>query len=398
MSVDETQVLERAVEVVTKKMPDLAERYLRVPLSYYTDEKFAARERHLFMTQPIALLAASEIAEPNTYFVRKAMGRSILLTRDEDGVAHAFLNYCRHRGAEPAHGCGRARGFSCPYHAWTYNTKGELIGTPLPDRNATLDYGTLGLVELASEERHGFIWVVLTPGSAIDVASHLGEVDEQIASLGCHRMKYHSALAHEPLAANWKTVAEGLVESLHVPFVHRATFNVDPAGGGERFQSISAIDLAVYDRFGPHVRYSLPMFGQKEIAEIRQLQASGQKVPPAGRIAQVWLLSPGVLLAQELYGLIYADLEPGPTIGSTLFRYGWMSPVDNAPENLPSPADMARRSAAAVQEDAPVWAACARGLALGGHDHTLVGKNEKGVHLFHEALAEQTGYEGLSYV
>jgi hypothetical protein len=75
-----------------------------------------------------------------------------------------------------------------------------------------------------------------------------------------------------------------------------------------------------------------------------------------------------------------------------------MSPVDHAPENLPSPADMARRSAAAVREDAPVWATCARGLAFGGHDHTLVGKNEKGVHLFHEALAEQTGYEGLSYV
>ncbi len=45
MSVDETQVLERAVEVVTKTMPDLAERYLRVPLSYYTDEQCAARER-----------------------------------------------------------------------------------------------------------------------------------------------------------------------------------------------------------------------------------------------------------------------------------------------------------------------------------------------------------------
>jgi hypothetical protein len=75
-----------------------------------------------------------------------------------------------------------------------------------------------------------------------------------------------------------------------------------------------------------------------------------------------------------------------------------MSPVDDAPENMPSPTDMARRSAAAVREDAPVWAACARGLAFGGHGHTLVGKNEKGVHLFHEALAEQTGYEGLSYV
>ena len=79
MSVDETQVLERTLEVVQKKMPDLAERYMRVPLTYYTNEEVAARERHLFMTQPIPLLAASEIAEPNSYFVRMAMGRYKIL-------------------------------------------------------------------------------------------------------------------------------------------------------------------------------------------------------------------------------------------------------------------------------------------------------------------------------
>jgi choline monooxygenase len=397
MNADETSLLERALDVVENKMPELAPRYMRVPLAYYTDEKVAALERQLFMTQPIPLLAASEIAEPNSYFVRAAMGRSILLTRDEDGAAHAFLNYCRHRGAEPAQGCGTARAFSCPYHAWTYNTKGQLIGTPLPNRNASLDYRRLGLVELPSEERHGFIWVVLTPGHAIDVSAHLGEVDAQIAALGCQGMRYYSSLEHEPLAANWKTVAEGLVESLHVPFVHRATFNIDPAGAGERFQSSGAIDLAVYDRFGPHVRYSLPMFGQGETAEIRHSYAHGQEMR-AGCIARVWLLSPGVLLAQELYGLIYADLEPGPDIGSTLFRYGWMSPVEQAPANLPTPRDMADRAAVAVREDAPVWAGCSRGLKFGAQGHVMIGKNEKGVHLFHEALAEQTGYDGLSYV
>ena len=42
-------------------------------------------------------------------FVRPMAQPPILLTRDEEGVAHAFLNYCRHRGAEPAQGCGKAR-------------------------------------------------------------------------------------------------------------------------------------------------------------------------------------------------------------------------------------------------------------------------------------------------
>ena len=71
-----------------------------------------------------------------------------LITRDESGVAHVLLNYCRHRGAEPAHGCGNARRFTCPYHGWVYDTKGALTGMPLRDRHATLDLSDFGLVEL----------------------------------------------------------------------------------------------------------------------------------------------------------------------------------------------------------------------------------------------------------
>jgi len=109
-----TMLLDRSIEIVENRLPELAERYMHVPLDYYTSEEFDARERQLFMTQPRALLASNEIANPHDYHVRMAMGRSILLTRDAEGKAHAFLNYCRHRGAEPASGCGNAARLSCP--------------------------------------------------------------------------------------------------------------------------------------------------------------------------------------------------------------------------------------------------------------------------------------------
>ncbi|RYD87936.1 MAG: hypothetical protein EOP61_34595, partial [Sphingomonadales bacterium] len=60
--------------------------------------------------------------------------------------------------------------------------------------------------------------------------------------------------------------------------------------------------------------------------------------------------------------------------------------------------EMAERAGLAVHEDAPVWEGCGRGLALGGHEHATIGKNEKGVQLFHQALADQIGYDGLSYL
>lgn len=390
-----TALLERSIRIVEERMPELAHSFMQVPLSYYRDAEIAERERQLFMTQPRPVVASTEIAAADDYLVRMTMGRSILCTRDVDGKAHVFLNYCRHRGAEPAKGCGNARRHSCPYHGWAYNSKGELVAMPLPDRNATLDYSELGLVELPSEERHGFVWAILTPGLAIDVAAHLGEVDGQLAAQGLEKMRYVNSLPLEPISANWKCVAEGVVESLHVPFVHRATFNVDPVSGGERFVSSAAIDMAIYDRFGPHVRYALPTFGRDQLDAMRGHRDAGK---PVGwqQVVSVWLLSPGVLIANDSYGLDIGLMEPGPTTDTAYFRYGWMGP-HVPPEGLPTVEEMAQRAGAAVREDAPVWEGCGRGLALGGHDYALIGRNEKGVQLFHEALAAQTGYAGLRY-
>jgi choline monooxygenase len=253
-------ILDRTVRIVEDQSPELANRPLRVPLDYYRDETIAARERELFFTQPRPVVASTEVPNPDDYLVRTSMQRSLLITRDKDGAAHVFLNYCRHRGAETAQGCGNARRHSCPYHGWAYNSMGKLVAMPLPDRNPELDYGKLGLVELPSEERHGLIWAVLRPNTGIDVSAHLGDVDAQLAELGMGGMHYVNALPYEPITANWKCVAEGVVESLHVPFVHRATFNVDPGTQGERFSASTAIDLAIYDRFGPHLRYCPPVF------------------------------------------------------------------------------------------------------------------------------------------
>jgi hypothetical protein len=35
---------------------------------------------------------------------------------------------------------------------------------------------------------------------------------------------------------------------------------------------------------------------------------------------------------------------------------------------------------------------------MGQHRHELIGRNEKGLQLFHQALAAETGYTGFRYV
>jgi anthranilate 1,2-dioxygenase large subunit/terephthalate 1,2-dioxygenase oxygenase component alpha subunit len=53
----------------------------------------------------------------------------VVVTRDADGVIHAFENRCAHRGSLL---ClkerGEAREFACVYHNWTYDLSGRLTG------------------------------------------------------------------------------------------------------------------------------------------------------------------------------------------------------------------------------------------------------------------------------
>lgn len=381
-------LMRRAVDIAERQWPEMADHYMEVPLDYFNDEALAAKERALFETSPLALVASTEIGAPGDFLVRNALGRSILLTRDDDGVAHAFLNYCRHRGAEPAQGCGNARRFTCPYHGWVYDSRGRLSGVPQRNRFDDFNFDGHGLVELSSEERHGFVWVVLQRDHPIDVAAHLGALDSEIGGLGCDKMTYYSSIAEAPLEANWKSVAEGVLEGIHVPYVHADTFNLNP-------QAFN-VDVAFYDVIGPHVRWGLPIFDRDEAVRLRSVPED--EWLPDERIGCIWLVFPGLLLANELYGVIYADLTPGLTVTSSTFRYGWLSPVADPPEGQPGPGEMAARAARAIVQDQQVWEGCGRGLSRGAHGYEVIGRNEKGVQLFHEVIARLTGYAGLRYV
>jgi hypothetical protein len=201
-------------------------------------------------------------------------------------------------------------------------------------------------------------------------------------------MRYYPSHEEAPISANWKSVAEGLLEGIHVPIVHAKTFNLNPQAAN--------VDLAFYDSYGPHVRWGLGLFDHAGAKQLRQTPESEWK--PDEAIGCIWLISPGLLLANELYGIIYATLTPGPHPAESFFRYGWLSPVTEAPDGMPGPEDLADRARRAVYEDLAVWEGCGRGLSRGQHGYELIGRNEKGLQLFHEALVRETGYTGLRYV
>jgi len=106
--------------------PTLAESLLpfgqsrMLPRAAYTDPAvFEWEQRHFFGGGWMCVGRSDQVANPGDQRAEAAGIGSVLLTRDDDGILHAFANTCRHRGHELLP-CGAAASQSviiCPYHA-----------------------------------------------------------------------------------------------------------------------------------------------------------------------------------------------------------------------------------------------------------------------------------------
>ena len=222
---------------------------------YTSPDRLADERRVLFRTLPIVIGRAADLAESGSYLTHDATGVPILVTRAADGEVRAMLNVCRHRGTRLVDGpSGRAKAFVCRYHAWTYDLGGCLGHVPLESSFPTLDRGASALVALPCAVRHGFIWVVPDPASRLDVASWLGDFDDDLECFGLSDNVVFGRRSGVR-AANWKLVMDAFLEGYHVKSLHQRTL--------ARF----FLDDVVTDRSGPHIR---SVGARKNLPELRE--------------------------------------------------------------------------------------------------------------------------------
>lgn len=209
--------------VVRERRTSIASEVRFVPRSDYVDQGRLSLERStLFRQYPLAITLSARLANPNDFVTENVAGLPLLIVRGGDGVARAFINACRHRGNVVCpETSGNKTRFTCNYHAWTYNAKGELQS--FIDRTAFdgLDVKDFSLVELPSEELHGFVWVVPTPGASINVSEYLGEViDREIADF---KLAGQVVFTEDTLRRdfNWKLGMDTFQEVFHVNILHR---------------------------------------------------------------------------------------------------------------------------------------------------------------------------------
>ena len=110
---------------------------------------------------PQCLGLSGDLPEPGSFLTNDDLGIPILATRDADGTFRAFVNAVpppRREWSRPSER-GTKRRFTCPFHAWIYDSAGELVGLPEPEHFGDVDRSCLGLRPLPAEERHGLLFV-----------------------------------------------------------------------------------------------------------------------------------------------------------------------------------------------------------------------------------------------
>src|SRR5262249_9344148 len=138
--------------------------HLEPVIAYDGDQRAHLERQHLFLDQPLVLAMSCDLPRPGDFLTHDLMGGPIALVRARACHGRAFLNICRHRGAKVIHGSGCGRhSFACPYHAWTYDSDGRLLGMGTKRGFEGVDRECHGLTPLPVAERHGLIWVQPKP-------------------------------------------------------------------------------------------------------------------------------------------------------------------------------------------------------------------------------------------
>ncbi len=189
-----------------------------LPQPFYTDpDLFDFDMARIFGRTWLMIGFEAELPESGSYMAVTIGRNSVLLVRGRDGLIRGFHNVCRHRGSQIcADGHGRGTKLICPYHKWTYDLDGRLLGAArMPPEFKPDDHGLLPLrVELVA----GCIYAALTD-DVPDFAPFKAAVAPLLAPyrLGEAKVAYQSSLIEK---ANWKLVMENARECYHCAASH----------------------------------------------------------------------------------------------------------------------------------------------------------------------------------
>ena len=194
-----------------------------LPAEYYVDVNYFNREMDvLFGRMWISAGRTEQVERSGQFFVREVLGESLIVTRSPSAHVRAFYNVCRHRGTklctEPA---GIFAGsIQCPYHAWTYDLDGRLIGAPHMDEVPHFRKEEYPLHQVHADVWDGHIFLNLSQDPS-PLVSQLADLPAKFRPWQMEALRLGHRIVYD-VKANWKLLIQNYSECLHCPNLHPA--------------------------------------------------------------------------------------------------------------------------------------------------------------------------------
>jgi phenylpropionate dioxygenase-like ring-hydroxylating dioxygenase large terminal subunit len=215
-----------SVSALIDDRPD--EGIFRLHRDVYTDPAlFDLEMRHIFERSWSFLGFASQVSQPHDFFTTHIGRVPVLVSCGEDGNMGAFLNVCRHKGAELcAVRQGKSKSHVCPYHGWIYDSSGRNIHIKDQEQGAyhpsfdRVDHGLLPLAKLDSYK--GLIFGSLN-ADVPPLADFLGDMRffiDLAMEQGENGMEPIPGRTQYTYRGNWKFQLDNGLDSYHLTSTH----------------------------------------------------------------------------------------------------------------------------------------------------------------------------------
>ena len=378
-------LVKRALDHYQNKTTDQASDVMSNSIDAYVDEdRYQKEVDRIFKRLPLALCLSSELPKDNTHRAMNVIDTPVLITRGKDSKVRAFLNVCRHRGSKICEeGTGKKRNFVCPYHAWTYDHEGKLIGMYGEKTFGDIKKENFGLIELMCSERSGLVWVMLNPEENFNIDKWLGDFAPELDTLNLEDWHIHEQ--REIDGPGWKVALDGYLEAYHHNQLHGDTVGKHTVG-----------NLLVLDTYGPHQRLT---FGRKTLKDLID-KPEAEWESPQENIRLIHSGFPnlsisGVLGDHCLVSQIFPTSSPNRTITRQTILSAKKPETDKELQNTNEFSEMVRQ--AVVDEDYKIGLEIQSNISHMGSNDFIYGKNEPAVQNYHSWIKSFMSKDGTEW-
>lgn len=197
-------------------------RSFTLPARFYLDQQIHRMEnKAIFQCSWYYAGHSSQLPQNGDYLTITIDDQSVFVVRDREGELKAFYNVCQHRGHELLAGSGRTNVIVCPYHAWSYDLDGSLIGARNSAKMAGFAKCDFALKPVQVEVFCGLVFINLDL-DAEPLGIQASELEKEIRQYvpAVDELAFAQRDTYK-VASNWKVMMDNFLECYHCHTAHR---------------------------------------------------------------------------------------------------------------------------------------------------------------------------------